>query len=57
MYPFEKVTLRVVYGPLRREGYSMGGPWCTPLRRLLYGWFMVHPEEKVTLWVVHGVPN
>jgi len=54
--PMEKVTLWVVHGMPYIGGYFMGGPWCTPYRRLLYGWSMVYPIEEVTLWVVHGVP-
>ena len=44
MCPIEKVTLWVVHGVPHREGYSMGGPWCTSI-------------EKITQWVGHGMPH
>jgi len=50
----EKAALWVTNGAPHGKGYSMGGPWCAPSRRFLYGWSMVRSIEKVILWVVHG---
>jgi len=35
----------------------MGGPWYAPWKMVTqYGWSIVHPIEKLTLWVHCGVP-
>jgi len=46
VYPIEKVTLWLLHGVPHGEGYSMGGPWCAPYKRSLYGWSMVYPMHR-----------